>query len=66
MKAIIEIELEIDGEWQESDKDKLIEMIMENPHFGGWTVDEERLNVMAQSLSCDIITQLGNKRNLKV
>jgi hypothetical protein len=55
MKAIIEIELEIDGEWRESDKDKLADMIMTCPHHGGWMVDEDRLNVFSNSVSIEIM-----------
>ena len=55
MKAIIEIELEIDGEWLDSDKDRLSEMILENPHYGAWEVDEDRLAVLANSMTCELM-----------
>lgn len=54
MKAIIEIELEIDGEWRPEDKDRLCELITANPHYGSWTVDEDRLNVLGNSTTVAI------------
>ena len=54
MKALIEIDLEIDGEWRPEDKDRLIEMILANPHHGGWTVDEDRLVVFNGSVTVEI------------
>jgi hypothetical protein len=50
MKAIIEIELEIDGEWKNSDKQRLIEMILESPGNGIWEIDEDRLVVLAKAM----------------
>jgi hypothetical protein len=55
MKAIIEIELEMDGQWLPADRDKLIDMIMDNPGHGGWNIDEDRLVVFAKSISCRLL-----------
>jgi hypothetical protein len=54
MKAIIEIELGIDGEWEAQDEETLVDMILENPHHGGWMVNEDRLYVVAESMTCEI------------
>ena len=54
MKAILEIELEIDGEWEPGDMDRLRQMIFENPHHGIWEIDEDRLAVLANSMSVEI------------
>uniref|UniRef100_A0A6M3LUM6 Uncharacterized protein n=1 Tax=viral metagenome TaxID=1070528 RepID=A0A6M3LUM6_9ZZZZ len=54
MKAILEIELEIDGEWLSSDKDRLIEMIFNNPGNGVWEIDEDRLAVLANSMKIEL------------
>lgn len=47
MKAIIEIELEVDGEWRKSDKKILIENILAHPEYWAWTIEEDRLNIVA-------------------
>ncbi len=54
MKAIIEIELEIDGEWRPADKDRLLDLIMSNPQYLVWTVEEDRLNVFGISMTVEI------------
>lgn len=55
MKAIISIELEIDGKWEEDDKEKLQLMIMDNPGDRVWQIDEDRLNIVAVSLDCAVV-----------
>ena len=55
MKAIIEIELEIDGEWSADDKDRLIDMIYDTPGGRVWEIDEDRLAVLAKSTSVEIM-----------
>ena len=54
MKAILEIELEIDGTWEWGDDDRLMDMILDHPEHGGWTVDEDRLNVFATTKTIEI------------
>ena len=54
MKAILEIELEIDGTWEPGDDDQLMDMILDHPEYGGWTVDEDRLNVFATTKTIEI------------
>jgi hypothetical protein len=54
VKAIIEIELDIDGEWKPGDKDRLIDMIFENPGHRTWEIDEDRLDVIAKSMTVEI------------
>jgi hypothetical protein len=48
VKAIIEIDLEIEGEWEGEDSGRLEELILENPHFGAWEIDD-RLVIFAKS-----------------
>ena len=55
MKAIIEMELEVDGEWQPGDKDLLIEAMFKNPHYGVWELDDERIAVLANSMTVEIV-----------
>ena len=55
MKALIEIELEIDGEWVPADRQLLEQAILDNPHYGAWEIDEGRLNIMANSMSIEIL-----------
>ena len=57
MKAIIEIELEIDGEWKPEDKEELIDLILSAPHQGVWEVDEGRLAIIAKSMSAEIVEE---------
>jgi hypothetical protein len=54
MKAILEIDLEIDGEWKPEDKDRLIEMIFKNPGNAVWEIDEDRLAVFANSIMIEL------------
>jgi anti-anti-sigma regulatory factor len=54
MKAIIEIELEIDGEWAPGDKETLEMLISENPSDGVWIIDEDRLAVLSRSMTVRI------------
>jgi hypothetical protein len=54
MKAVIEIDLEIDGDWRDSDKKTLLQMISKNPHHGIWEIDEDRCVVLAQSMTVEI------------
>jgi hypothetical protein len=49
MKAIIEIDLEIDGEWRIGDTDTVAEKIMDKPHHKLWVIDKDRLIVFANS-----------------
>ncbi len=55
MKAIIEIDLEIDGEWESSDKQRLIEMIAKYPGNSVWEIDEDRLAVLARRIMVKIM-----------
>jgi hypothetical protein len=55
MKAIIEIELEIDGQWLKTDKDVLIDRIMDNASAGLWDIDEDRLIVIQRSMTCRLV-----------
>lgn len=54
MKITIEIDAEIDGEWQAGDKELLENAVLANPHYGGWTIEEGRLNVMNDKMSIEI------------
>ena len=54
MKAILEIELEVDGEWRPGDTDRLLDLILEHPENGGWTVEEDRLVVLANEKTIEI------------
>ena len=54
MKAILEIELEIDGEWLPGDDDRLMDLILMHPEYGGWTVEEDRLVVFATTKTIEI------------
>lgn len=55
MKAIIEIELEIDGEWTPGDRESLEGLISENPTDGVWIIDEDRLVVLSRSIMVKIL-----------
>ena len=53
MKAVVEIELEIAGEYLKTDNEA-IEMAILDSIDSIWFVDEDRLDVMARSVSCKI------------
>jgi hypothetical protein len=55
MKAIIEIDLDIDGEWREEDRERLVGLIIENPGNRAWVIDTARLIIFAKSISCEVI-----------
>ena len=54
MKAILEIELEIDGKWTKEDRELLIDKIMDDPGGRVWEIDEDRLLVFAKSMTCEV------------
>jgi len=55
MKAVVEIELEIDGEWKgKQDKVTLIDRILENAGAGAWEIEEDRLIIFPRSMTCRI------------
>lgn len=60
MKAIIEIELEIDGEWATGDKETLEMLISENPSDGVWVVEEDRLAVLSRSMTVEILDSIAS------
>jgi len=55
MKVVIEIELEIDGEYLESDKDALLDRIYEDAGARAWEIEEDRLIVFPKSISVELI-----------
>jgi len=54
MKIILEIEAEIDGEWREGDEGLLENAVLENPHYGVWTIEEDRLNIINNFMSVEV------------
>lgn len=54
MKAIIEIELEIDGMYKPNDDEILIDKIFENAGAGVWEIEEGRLLIYPRSMTCEI------------
>jgi len=57
MRAILKINLEIDGEYRESDKDRIIDLILSNPGYAVWVIDADRLAIIAKSTSCEIVEE---------
>ena len=55
MKVVIEIELEIDGEYLESDKDALLDRIYEDAGARAWEIEEDRLIVFPKSIGVELI-----------
>ena len=53
MKAVVEIELEIAGEYLKSDNEA-IEMAICDSIDSIWFIDEDRLDILARSVSCKI------------
>ena len=66
MKLILEIELEIDGRWKASDRKKLLDMFLENPHHGGWEIDADRLYVRAAASTAWIAKSRRKNNGLSV
>lgn len=60
MKAIIEIELEMDGQWKASDREGLIDAIQrDSPQM--WVIDEDRLAVLAKWQRVKIVRSKSKK-----
>ncbi len=53
MKAVIEIELEMDGQYKAKYRDTIIDLIMANPGYGCWEVNDKLL-VCVKSLECKL------------
>jgi hypothetical protein len=53
MKAIIEIELEMDGHYQKSDNQEIIDQILTSMD-SAWVIENNRLIVIADSITCEL------------
>jgi hypothetical protein len=53
MKAIIDIELEMDGHYQKSDNQEIIDQILTSMD-SAWVIENNRLIVIADSITCEL------------
>ncbi len=53
MKAIIEIELEMDGHYQKSDNQEIIDQILTSMD-SEWVIENNRLTVITKSATCKL------------
>ena len=53
MRAIIEIELEMDGEYRKTDNQSIIDAILTSME-SVWIIDDERLTVRTNVIACNL------------
>ena len=53
MKAIIEVELEMDGHYRKSDNQEIIDQILTSMAFS-WVIENNRLVVLANEMTCNL------------
>jgi hypothetical protein len=60
MKAIVEIELEMDGHYRKSDNQEIIDQILTSMD-SEWVIENNRLTIITKSATCKLLSNSNIK-----